>query len=181
MRSEVNLEGWAFLDCWSRFRQSIACFLWNRMSQRAGDVGHIPNLHIHFVLPPIAGIWRTGEERMDPEMQWEQIRQELCQKDGRKNKRSVFLSVFVGVGFGVLREVRETPTGMGNWVSWTRRLYMDTRVCVYNLITNKLWEVVKDREAWHATVHGVAKSWTWLSNWTRTTVTAYTLNFFGSW
>ena len=28
--------------------------------------------------------------------------------------------------------------------------------------------MVKDREAWHAAVHGVAKSWTWLSNWTTT-------------
>ena len=28
---------------------------------------------------------------------------------------------------------------------------------------NKLQEIVKDREGWHAAVHGVAKSWTWLS------------------
>ena len=38
-----------------------------------------------------------------------------------------------------------------------------------HMCLGKLWEIVKDREAWHTSVHGVANSWTWLSDWTTTT------------
>ena len=34
-----------------------------------------------------------------------------------------------------------------------------------NMNLNKLQEILEDREAWHAVVHGVSKSWTQLSDW----------------
>ena len=41
---------------------------------------------------------------------------------------------------------------------------------------SNLWEVVKDREAWCVAVHGVAKSWTQVSNRTKTFILGSSLH-----
>ena len=48
--------------------------------------------------------------------------------------------------------------------------WLDSTTNSVDINLNKLWEIVKDRKAWPAAVHGVTKRWTQLSDWTKTTI-----------
>ena len=64
---------------------------------------------------------------------------------------------------------------------WQRMRWLDGITDSLDMSLSKLWELVMDREAWRAAVHGVSKNWTRLSDWTDGTESALKTLLMSSW
>ena len=66
--------------------------------------------------------------------------------------------------------IRKDPDAGKDWRQEEKGMTEDEMVRWHHnsmhMSLSKFWEMLKDREAWHGIVHEVAKSWTWLSDWT---------------
>ena len=62
-----------------------------------------------------------------------------------------------------------------------RMRWLDGTTDLMDLSLSELWELVMDREAWCAAIHGVTKSWTRLSDWTELSFTRWNKDLHFRW